>query len=38
MLQANESKYRKATFLDQFIEEFTKHNNLKVTLSREEFI
>ena len=38
MLQANESKYRKATYLDQFIEDFTKQHTMKNTLTREEFL
>jgi hypothetical protein len=39
MLHANESKYRKSTFLEQFMEDYNKHgSNAKMAVSRDEFL
>lgn len=39
MLLANESKYKKGCFLDQFVEDFNKNgSNQKMNVTRDEFI
>jgi DNA replication licensing factor MCM4 len=39
MLLANEAKYRKSTFLEQFMEDFNRHpTNQKMAVTRDEFL